>query len=76
MAEHFVRSVTVVNLLASIHGVKLLYSTRSQRFGSNLSLFRLIFDEENSRFNKPFLKLHQANTIYLYSRACILVQHP
>lgn len=36
----------------------------------------MIYDAQQGTFNLNFLRFHQANTIYFYSRACITVHHP
>jgi hypothetical protein len=76
MAGHLVRSVRVVNMLAEMHGIALPYSTQSPAHRVAPSLFCVIYDFGKDRFNLPFIRLHQANTLYLYSRACIFVHHP
>ena len=76
MARHFVRSIKVVNLFAEIHDIQLPYQTDNQLYMVGPPLINMVFDWDRNRFHLSFLKLHQANTIYLYSRACIIVQHP
>ena len=76
LARHLVRSIRVVNLLAAMHSIQLPFHTCSPKYKIGPSLLDCLYYPSKNRLNLSLLRLHQANTIYLYSRACITVHHP